>query len=166
MFFLYLDIDECLSSPCNLTVFASCNNTAGSYKCLCRKRFHRYGKACIGMYMQYLYMIYYSLILFAFFTDSRSLCFFFFIFFFELKNKKAHYSYCKSILTLLQKLRMPKRQIIIEMWNWMLQLLSGLTAYSKNTWTGILWKKGLSGWSTAAIIFYTNSSTVNCTQLI
>ena len=47
-----LDIDECLSSPCtNLTGFLkSCNNTPGSYICMCNNGPSVDGNRCEGMF--------------------------------------------------------------------------------------------------------------------
>ena len=44
---LFVDIDECLGSPCDES--ATCSNTAGSFSCACNSGFSGNGTACSGM---------------------------------------------------------------------------------------------------------------------
>lgn len=55
MFWIYfnafsLEIDECLSSPCDPKVGYSCKNVLGSYECTCKKGFSSNGARCVGTY--------------------------------------------------------------------------------------------------------------------
>ena len=43
------DIDECLRNPCHTN--ATCNNTAGSYICVCDIDFISAGFNCTGSYV-------------------------------------------------------------------------------------------------------------------
>ena len=50
LFFMNLtDIDECLRNPCHTN--ATCNNTAGSYICVCDIDFISAGFNCTGSYV-------------------------------------------------------------------------------------------------------------------
>ena len=44
---IILDIDECTSSPCSIN--STCNNTVGSYSCICKNGFIGNGTHCTGM---------------------------------------------------------------------------------------------------------------------
>ncbi|XP_046863918.1 neurogenic locus notch homolog protein 1-like isoform X8 [Xenia sp. Carnegie-2017] len=46
-FLVYLDIDECLSDPCNIS--ANCTDTEGSFKCQCNEGFSGNGFSCTNM---------------------------------------------------------------------------------------------------------------------
>ena len=45
----FVDIDECLASPCNASASYSCNNTNGSYECACKKGYGFDVMSCVGM---------------------------------------------------------------------------------------------------------------------
>ena len=45
----FIDIDECLASPCNALASYSCNNTNGTYECTCKKGYEFDGVSCVGM---------------------------------------------------------------------------------------------------------------------
>ena len=44
----FIDINECLSIPCDKN--AHCINNNGSYSCSCKAGFKGNGKVCVGMY--------------------------------------------------------------------------------------------------------------------
>lgn len=44
---MFLDIDECKTSPCSMS--AICNNNIGSYSCKCKDVFSGNGKNCTGI---------------------------------------------------------------------------------------------------------------------
>ena len=46
--FCFLDIDECSVSPSVCHVSATCQNTAGSYQCICNFGLAGDGKICYG----------------------------------------------------------------------------------------------------------------------
>ena len=46
--FLYIDDDECMSSPSVCDANANCENTVGSYICSCKVGFSGEGKSCTG----------------------------------------------------------------------------------------------------------------------
>ena len=43
-FLVYLDVDECLSDPCNIS--ANCTDTEGSFKCQCNEGYTGNGFSC------------------------------------------------------------------------------------------------------------------------
>lgn len=45
---IILDIDECLSNPCSNWTSDGCQNTVGSYKCLCKTGFEHVSSTCQG----------------------------------------------------------------------------------------------------------------------
>ena len=52
-----LDVDECKVSESFCDVNADCNNTRGSYRCLCKPGFTGDGKTCSGTSALYVYLI-------------------------------------------------------------------------------------------------------------
>ena len=44
--FLILDIDECLTQPCDVN--AVCNNTVGTFECICKSGYTGNGFTCTG----------------------------------------------------------------------------------------------------------------------
>jgi hypothetical protein len=52
-FFSYIlsDIDECTKKTDNCTSNATCNNTAGSYECICDNGFYCNGSNCEGIFI-------------------------------------------------------------------------------------------------------------------
>ena len=42
----FLDIDECISNPCDTNV--NCENVIGSYTCMCKEGFTGDGTSCTG----------------------------------------------------------------------------------------------------------------------
>ena len=48
MVYLFLDVDECNASVSVCDVKATCQNTLGSYLCICESGFTGNGKTCIG----------------------------------------------------------------------------------------------------------------------
>jgi len=46
---VFLDVDECSLSKSSCDVNADCQNTRGSYRCLCKPGFTGDGKTCSGM---------------------------------------------------------------------------------------------------------------------
>ena len=46
MFLIFLDIDECISNPCNTN--ATCKDGINSYTCECKKGFTGDGTPCTG----------------------------------------------------------------------------------------------------------------------
>ena len=50
LLYLYLDINECTTKSHSCDVNAVCQNTKGSYKCVCRAGYSGDGKKCTGNY--------------------------------------------------------------------------------------------------------------------
>ena len=49
--FIVLDIDECTDGTHSCGVYAVCNNTPGSYNCMCKDGFYGDGIKCTGNYL-------------------------------------------------------------------------------------------------------------------
>ena len=45
---VFLDLDECLLNPCQAG--ATCQNTPGSFACLCQSGFQTVANGCVGKY--------------------------------------------------------------------------------------------------------------------
>ena len=46
-----LDIDECTDETHSCGVYAVCNNTPGSFNCMCKDGFYEDGIKCTGNYL-------------------------------------------------------------------------------------------------------------------
>ena len=63
--FFFIDINECLSIPCDTN--AHCINNNGSYSCSCKAGFTGNGTVCVGMYAPTCLLLSLNVILFGIF---------------------------------------------------------------------------------------------------
>ena len=71
--FFFIDINECLSIPCDKN--AHCINNNGSYSCSCKAGFKENGTVCVGMYALTCLLLSLNLILVGIFCTLHLLTF-------------------------------------------------------------------------------------------